>query len=773
MTSPIHATVRDHLATALLRLADYNAEDKVAPACILWPDKQRQWESLVPALAVAGRHVLTLGPWQPTAMTGPAIWIKAVLGRRLEGAGWDQAEVPIVYLPGIGRADLRLAEDCPTHLLPLVELLFRGAVFGHPNGKDWTVVAFLRATSPGPELDVATDPKTLDAAVRALEAFAHLPVADLRAGRLEAADFDKFLVNDVDGTVLRWLNEPDATKATMGPSAWQAFTEVCKSELGVGVESDGPLVAADRLAKRTGKWKAVWQRFADAPAKFPNLPPLLDQVASPGSDNWESFPAHDLAQEAVLRAGLLGVADLATHVARGEILDLEGLHGPRRQGVWAALGRSPLAAALEHLATLAETVKLPTGSNSLEDLKARYVDTGWKADLAVLRALAAVQSPADAAAVTAAIRAVYLPWLDGLATALQKHIASAPKLTDLTGSVVPVADGECVLFADGLRFDVGQLLMTALTDAKCSVGQTTAWSGLPTVTATCKSAASPIVGLLHGVASGTEFLPQVKATGKALTTAEFRGLLTASGVQYLANSEVGDPEGKAWTEHGALDKMGHEQDWKLAWRIDEEVAGLAQRVQALLAAGWTSVRVVTDHGWILVPGGLAKAQLHANMAETKWSRCAILKDGATSPYPTADWSWCPGVRVAVAPGASVFWAGKDYAHGGWSLQESLTPVLTVTRPGAKPAKITMSVKWKQLTCNVVVEGAQAGSTVDLRAKVAAASTSLLESPKLLVDGKARLLVADDSHEGAPAHLVVIDSAGNVRHKELTEVGGKS
>ena len=36
---------------------------------------------------------------------------------------------------------------------------------------------------------------------------------------------------------------------------------------------------------------------------------------------------------------------------------------------------------------------------------------------------------------------------------------------------------------------------------------------------------------------------------------------------------------------------------------------IRDRITELLAAGWKRVRVVTDHGWLLLPGGLPKIDL--------------------------------------------------------------------------------------------------------------------------------------------------------------------
>jgi hypothetical protein len=47
-------TVLDALIQSLSRGGEYNRDDQVPPAVILWPDKERQWEPLMPVLIVVG-----------------------------------------------------------------------------------------------------------------------------------------------------------------------------------------------------------------------------------------------------------------------------------------------------------------------------------------------------------------------------------------------------------------------------------------------------------------------------------------------------------------------------------------------------------------------------------------------------------------------------------------------------------------------------------------------------------------------------------------------
>jgi hypothetical protein len=122
--------------------------------------------------------------------------------------------------------------------------------------------------------------------------------------------------------------------------------------------------------------------------------------------------------------------------------------------------------------------------------------------------------------------------------------------------------------------------------------------------------------------------------------------------------------------------------------------------------------VVTDHGWLLLPGGLPKAELHATLTETRWGRFAVLKDAiAEQDLPSLPWSFDPGVPIALAPGISVFVEGKEYDHGGLSLQESVVPILEVrAREEAEGAPRIVKVTWNTRKTICTVTAAQATGT---------------------------------------------------------------
>jgi hypothetical protein len=408
-----------------------------------------------------------------------------------------------------------------------------------------------------------------------------------------------------------------------------------------------------------------------------------------------------------------------------------------------------------------------------------YVEGGYLADDAVLRALACVKTAADIEAVQMAARCVYLPWLEDTARSFQQCLAAKALPTVEQQEGIEAHTNECILFADGLRFDIGQRLATMAGERRMEVSTAWRWASLPTVTATAKPAASPIAGKIRGERLGADFCPDTADSGEGLTTDRFRKLLSIAGFQVLGPGEVGDARAenaRGWAEFGGFDKLGHDLQGRLAARIEDQLELLIERVQGLLEGGWKRVRVVTDHGWLLAPGKMPKVQLPKYLAESRWSRCASIKETAHVETPVAGWSWNPQERFAYAPGAHCFVAGQEYAHGGVSLQECLVPVLTFASTAA-PAEVAVTVRevqWVGLRCRVSVEPGAQGLKADLRTKPNVQDSSITEPKKgkaLDADGKAALLVSDESLEGTTVSLVIVDASGRVVCKEATTVGG--
>src|SRR5882672_3888771 len=100
-TNPV--TVFDSLLSALQKAADYNRDDTVPPAAVLWPDEKREWERLMPRLRVLLPHFLVYGPYDGGNRSGPAIWLRFVLAGKVRDITWAPGTVPIIYLPGVSR----------------------------------------------------------------------------------------------------------------------------------------------------------------------------------------------------------------------------------------------------------------------------------------------------------------------------------------------------------------------------------------------------------------------------------------------------------------------------------------------------------------------------------------------------------------------------------------------------------------------------------------------------------------------------------------------
>jgi len=201
-----------------------------------------------------------------------------------------------------------------------------------------------------------------------------------------------------------------------------------------------------------------------------------------------------------------------------------------------------------------------------------------------------------------------------------------------------------------------------LADAGLDVSDTTSLSALPTVTQTAKPAVVPTAEAALG--PGPELQPANAATGTKTSISVLRSLMADNGVQVLSPTETGNPAGTAWTEAGEIDRRGHDDGVRLVDHLDDEVGRIVGRIRELLDAGWERVDVLTDHGWVLLPGGMEKVELPPATTEVKKGRCARLKDGAVVEVPTVPWFWDPDVRIALAPGVTCFRPTRSTSTAG-------------------------------------------------------------------------------------------------------------
>jgi hypothetical protein len=770
-------TVGQQLVKALRTAAQaYAPGDQVAPCAVLWADPDCLWAGVVPALLPLLPELYQLGAYDPQQRSGPALWLRCIEARLVPGAP-PLDTTPVLYLPGVSREQLRAAEDCTAELAALVELQYRGALWMHVNGKEWTPSGYLMSKHGGLDLDLARDKATLDALVGAFPMLLAEPVDHLRGRRLDSEFLNALVAPDAIGLLLRWLSDPDGFKQRRSGAEWRAFCQQCKADANFDPVKDGPLKAAGLLAAGGNHWSQVWQRFAESPANYPGVFEWLKRAApkSPGMfDSAKTWPSINETKERSLKLALEALADRPQDEVIQRLDELEAEHAERRLFPWQKLGHSPLATALAPLAQLAKLCATTPGAPTPEAYAASYASEGWRVDAAALAAMAASGSPEVHGAVLGALRSVYLPWLEVTSRHLQKLIHAHGQSVTRRHAPIASVPGRLVLFADGLRMDVAQQVAQRLAAAGIESTQDWEWSAIPSVTATAKPAASPIAEAFQGGDPGDEFGARLIATGQLLTHSRFVETLVARGWQYLGAGETGNPAGSAWTEAGTLDKRGHTEGWKLARSVEAEVQDLASRIRTLLQAGWTDVVVVTDHGWLLMPGGLPKVELKAFLTETRWSRCAALKTEAQTDAQAFKWHWNPTVMMASPPGAGSYRAGIEYAHGGVSLQEIVTPVLRVSAvQAAGAAARLLEAKWTGAKCRVLVGGGGAEMRVDVRTSQTDPNSSLLtdkQAREITTDGKVTVFLEDDADIGKQAEVVLLDASGQVIHALPTTLG---
>ena len=112
--------------------------------------------------------LFVLGKYSPDEHTGPAYWLRCIIARTIPHPGLPAEKVPVLYLPGYSRQDMRALETCPVELQPLAELQYRGVLWSQKNGRDWTVNAFLQSRDGGLGIRVEGDQGTREALQRSL-----------------------------------------------------------------------------------------------------------------------------------------------------------------------------------------------------------------------------------------------------------------------------------------------------------------------------------------------------------------------------------------------------------------------------------------------------------------------------------------------------------------------------------------------------------------------------------------------------------------------------
>lgn len=773
-------TVCDRLVHELRRQSNYNSNVEVAPACILWPDGERQFEPVMARLLQEMPELCVLGDYAPEQRTGPAIWLKLVIADKIDEARIPAGKTPIIYLPGVRRQDLRAVDECDEKVKPLAELQYRGKTWSQTNSKDWTILAFLSSNQGGLGMNVAQDSGTKSSLRPSLYVLLDERIDLLEGKHLDQDHFNGLITGgDPIKNLLLWIDDPDGFKENCDANSWNGFIEICKSQFKFDPISDGPIQAGFLLAEQAPPWDSVWDRFAEAPQKYAHIPEQIRKSDPPRPKDLfydiSGWPQWNETKEAELCETLKSVSEKNEVDARKIVIEANQSHGERRRHVWAELGKSPLAVAVKHLAELAVVTSDSIAGGDAADMAAVYANSGWRADDAVMRALASVQSEDDLAAISAVIHSIYEPWAEQAALHLQKEVLANgyPGGDYNSATKEELEAGTCLFFVDGLRYDLAKRVCQKLEQGNLKINCSNHWATLPSITASAKAAVSPVRHLLKGEEVNEDFYPKVIATQKSAKSYYLTKLIEENGFQRITKTDDGDPSGLGWCESGDIDSAGHSHEWRLARHVEIILDEVVEQIEQLFSAGWKTVKIVTDHGFLLVPGQLPSSTLPASLSVNKWGRCAAIKAGAHTDEQLYPWFWNPTQSFALASGISSY-RKRMYSHGGLSVQECVTMGITVYNSSAATVsgiKIE-SVTWRHLRCVVVLNKPAEGLQLDLRTHAGNASTSEANEIKNF-DNKTKcsIIVTDDDLEGHEVHVLVLDNNGNPVAQQATIVGG--
>ncbi len=741
MSTPLEA-----LAEALLACRVFTSGAEAAPEAILWCDPGAEFTPILPLLRARLPNLLSFGAYDAATRTGPALWLRAATARQVSSVVWPDGDPPVIYLPGHGRDILRGAEDCPPELQALVWFAVTGVFFGQPKQvRDWTLRGFLSAQGSPAGLIIPEDKATREALSRAAARLFAEPMSQLKGRSLDAAALDGLLVPDPILDMLRWIDGSLTPEAD--PERFAAFAALASKSLGLDPRKRTRQDAASRLVRREKGWASVWDRFEEGNGGYEGVVKMLFSEAPPDlMAPPETYPAENARRETGLRNSLSALESKSHADAVKSVLELEKDHAWRRETVWSKRGEAKLAEALRYLAVIANATALP--ANEAAAIANAYSAEGWKIDDAALRALDIARTGENRDAVVAALRAIYLPWMDANAAAMQS-LAEHSKIPFAQPATPPKPPANAVLiFVDGMRMDLANRLADLLRAKGAQATLNWCWSGFPTVTATCKPLASPAAGAFK---SGAVELLAPSLDGKPVAKPALMTAIKASG--WVITDELLGTE-PLWLEVGRFDEDGHALGARLAERITDGISEIVEIVLRQARQG-RRVRIVTDHGWLLMPGGLPHAEIPSGMTapNARGNRVAVLKEGATTTHTCLPWSWDNSVLLATPPGARAFYNGTEYAHGGVSPQECVLPVIDVTADGAA-APLSIKATWNRLRLRIEVVGG-AGLMFDVRAASDIFGQSLLpKGPRPLDDaGQVNVLVSDE-HVGKEVVLVV-------------------
>ena len=112
-----------------LRLCATVTDGDYRVAAVLWTDQKSEWKSAINEIRQHLPELISLGNYAPEKGSGPSIWLRCVVDRTIKVDGIGPTAVPIIYIPGFARNNLRADDSTPASIEPRVYLVNRGKVW--------------------------------------------------------------------------------------------------------------------------------------------------------------------------------------------------------------------------------------------------------------------------------------------------------------------------------------------------------------------------------------------------------------------------------------------------------------------------------------------------------------------------------------------------------------------------------------------------------------------------------------------------------------------
>ena len=574
---------------------------------------------------------------------------------------------------------------CPPELAPIAELQYRSQWFSHPNGRDWTVRSLLSHAERG--LGLQRRRRRRDqrgAAARAGSACSTSPSTGWRSSCSTPTSSATSSTPIRSAACSAGSTIPQGFRPRLDDAQWAAFVQQCKADYGFDPDVDGEITAARKLGEREGSWAQVWKRFAETPERYPGIPERLRQ-AKPMElfvEHSEAWPQDNEVAEDQLRSRLRDFEALTAEGARKEVgrarrrARLAARHGLGRARPGAArlraraaraARRADRAAAGRRRSRVARSPTTPSAAGAPTTpccARSRRVET--HADREAVSARGRGDVPA-----VARRRCQGAPGGDR-PDGERRHLRSRAAGVDGDGHGHRVRRRPAARRRPPRRRSVWRAL--AWTSAS-----TTSLAALPTVTQTAKPALVPVpTGALDGRAG-----PARRERGDGHEGVD-PGAAVADGRQRRAGPRRRRRPATRRARHGPRPARSTTVATTSAsgssTTSTRRSSGSSARIRELLDAGWQRVDVVTDHGWILLPGRHGEGRAAGRRRPR--SRRAGARGSRTALRSTC--RRCRGSGITTSgsrsrPGVTCFEANKEYEHGGVSPQECIVPRLAVTR----------------------------------------------------------------------------------------------